>query len=135
MDDSQKMGTILVGLEKIAVLIDRCALYEKLYLGKSLGLNSSRNLEKVLTLLYSAILTYLSRAKQFYAQNTAGTINPLSLQRLFRAHVKLTCVRVIKVRIASGIFDTGGFEPLLNAIQTQDDAVFKAASVTEAECT
>lgn len=67
------MGPILVGLWKIAILIDRSAIYEKFYLG--VGVQSEKNLEKALVLLYAATLVYLAKAKRFYTRNTAGTIH------------------------------------------------------------
>ena len=70
VDDSEKMGEMLVALERIALLIDRCALYETLYLGEDL--KAAKGLEKALTGLYAAILCYLTRAKQVYSQSTGG---------------------------------------------------------------
>lgn len=83
VDDNQNMGSILGGLEMIAVLINRCTIYEKLYLGIGFILDSAKNLEKALALLYSAILRYLARATQFYAQRTAGTYNSYSYMYFF----------------------------------------------------
>ena len=69
MDDSQKMGEMLVALERIALLIDRCSLYETLYLGEEL--KAASGLEKALTGFYAAILCYLARSKQAY-RSTGG---------------------------------------------------------------
>ncbi|KAF8535526.1 hypothetical protein BDD12DRAFT_855021 [Trichophaea hybrida] len=53
---------ILVGLEKIACLIDRCTIYELLYIDKPVEASSSRNLEKSIIRLYTAILRFLTEA-------------------------------------------------------------------------
>jgi len=50
----------LVGLEKTACLIDRCAVYELLYLNEATA--ASGNLEKSMLQLYTAILKFLAKA-------------------------------------------------------------------------
>lgn len=59
-----------MGLEKIANLIDRCKIYETLYLG--IGLDAAKVLEKDLTTLYASLLKYLALARKTYNKNTAG---------------------------------------------------------------
>ena len=54
------MDAILVGLEKTAYLIDRCTVYELLYTNG--GSAASRNLEKSILRLYTAILKFLAKA-------------------------------------------------------------------------
>jgi len=54
------VDAILVGLEKTACLIDRCALYELLYLKEATA--ASGNLEKSMLRLYTAILKFLAKA-------------------------------------------------------------------------
>ena len=54
------MDAILVGLEKTAYLIDRCAVYELLYLNEAT--EASRNLEKSMLWLYTAVLKFLAKA-------------------------------------------------------------------------
>ena len=51
---------ILVGLEKTACLIDRCAVYEFLYTNGDSA--ASKNLEKSIIRLYTAILRFLTKA-------------------------------------------------------------------------
>jgi hypothetical protein len=51
---------IMVGLEKTSYIIDRCAVYEFLYL--KVETKASRNLEKTLLQLYITILKYLAKA-------------------------------------------------------------------------
>jgi len=54
------VDAILVGLEKTACLIDRCTVYELLYLNEAM--EASRNLEKSMLRLYTAILKFLAKA-------------------------------------------------------------------------
>ena len=53
------MDAILVGLEKTACLIDRCGIYESLCTDNSAA---SKNLEKSILKLYTAILKFLAKA-------------------------------------------------------------------------
>ena len=50
----------MVGLEKTSYIINRCAVYELLYLKAET--KASRNLEKTLLQLYITILKYLTKA-------------------------------------------------------------------------
>ena len=60
LSKQENVGMVLVGLEKTAYLIDRCAIYELLYTnGDSVG---SKNLEKSILRLYTAILKFLAKA-------------------------------------------------------------------------
>lgn len=70
------MGEILVALEKTAILLDRCAIYESLYLKTGPPAAATIALERALTGLYAAVLLYLARAKTFYERNTAGIYYP-----------------------------------------------------------
>ena len=54
------MDAILVGLEKIAYLIDRCTAYEILYGNEDSA--ASKILEKSIIRLYTAILRFLAKA-------------------------------------------------------------------------
>jgi len=54
------VDAILVGLEKTACLIDRCAVYELLYLNEAT--EASGNLEKSMLRLCTAILKFLAKA-------------------------------------------------------------------------
>jgi len=56
------VDAILVGLEKTACLIDRCAVYELLYLDEATA--ASGNLEKSMLRLYTAILKFLAKATE-----------------------------------------------------------------------
>ena len=54
------MEAILVGLEKTTCLIDRCTVYEILYINGDSA--ASENLEKSILRLYTAILKFLVKA-------------------------------------------------------------------------
>jgi hypothetical protein len=60
MNMQETVDVILVGLEKTGCIIDRCAIYELLYL--KVESKASTNLEKRLLLLYTTILKYLAKA-------------------------------------------------------------------------
>jgi hypothetical protein len=60
MSKQETVDAILVGLETIACLIDRCTIYELLYLNR--GTAASENLEKSILRLYTAILKFLAEA-------------------------------------------------------------------------
>lgn len=72
--DSKTQASILVGLESVACLVDRCAIYECLYLN---DINTQARsatvqmLEKQLIELYANILIYLSKSKRYYSHKTA----------------------------------------------------------------
>lgn len=63
--DSEKYGSMIVGIEMVTNLLGRCAIYEELYLG-------STRIKAELVSLYAKILTYLITAKRFYSVNTTG---------------------------------------------------------------
>ena len=56
----KNLDAILVGLEKTACLIDRCTIYELLYINENS--TASKNLEKSILRLYTAILKFLAKA-------------------------------------------------------------------------
>ena len=60
MSKQENVDAILVGLEKTACLIDRCTIYELLYINGDSA--ASKNLEKSILRLYTAILKFLAKA-------------------------------------------------------------------------
>ena len=60
MSKQENVDAILVGLEKTACLIDRCTVYEVLYTNGDSA--ASKNLEKSILRLYTAILRFLVKA-------------------------------------------------------------------------
>lgn len=68
MGDLEKFAFVTEGAEVIACTIDRCAIFESIYLQDSSAL--AKSLEASLTVLYAAILRYLAKAKHYFAENT-----------------------------------------------------------------
>ena len=60
LSKQENVDAIFVGLEKTAWLIDRCTVYEVLYTNR--GSAASRNLEKSILRLYTAVLKFLAKA-------------------------------------------------------------------------
>lgn len=67
-------GGILVALERLVFVVDRCALYEGLYLGGDMNA-ATEQLESRLVSLYADILVYLSKCKRYYSHGTAGALS------------------------------------------------------------
>ncbi|MCJ1356822.1 MAG: hypothetical protein MMC33_006818 [Icmadophila ericetorum] len=86
--DSRKMGALLTGVERVTYLINRCKIYELLYLREKVSAPKDSpqslaiaNLEDTLIALYAAILTFLSKAgslydQKFFASTVHGILNP-----------------------------------------------------------
>jgi hypothetical protein len=98
--ESQQMGALLIGVEKVTYLINRCKIYEILYLrdkrpweavadlepaetNPDLAMKNPdpamktpesavANLESALVMLYAAMLRFLSTANQLYDKNVAA---------------------------------------------------------------
>jgi hypothetical protein len=64
------MGTLLVGVEKVARLVSRCGVYEKLYRSDLRGETALSDLENSLVRLYAAVLRFLAGAIPLLAQAT-----------------------------------------------------------------
>ena len=60
LNKQENVDAILVGLEKTACLIGRCTIYEHLYVNENSA--ASKNLEKSILRLYTAILKFLAKA-------------------------------------------------------------------------
>ena len=69
MGDIEKFAFVTEGAEVIARTIDRCAIFESIYLQNSSSSLKNR-LEASLTLLYAAILRYLAKAKHYFEEST-----------------------------------------------------------------
>lgn len=71
VNDINKYASVVEDLARIAELICRFALTERLYLqGKS---KAVEGLEKAVVKLYASILVYLSKAKQYLEEGTIST--------------------------------------------------------------
>ena len=112
------MDAILVGLEKTAYLIDRCAAYEVLYIGG--GSDASKTLEESIIRLYTAILKFLAKAirmlngdrRKFFLSTAANSSSDNHLKAVF----------------------TEGISNYLNEIEQLEKTVGCDASVSEAQC-
>lgn len=69
------MTAVLIGIEAVARLMLRCAVYERLYLTPGLGLTVCQNLQVVLESVYTAILAFLAFAKR-YLDRSSSSMSP-----------------------------------------------------------
>jgi hypothetical protein len=70
VNDSNKFALVIEGLARVAELICRYAVIEALYIRDTSG--SNRELERAVVKLYAGILSYLSRARQFFEEGTTS---------------------------------------------------------------
>ena len=68
--DIDTFGFLVEQIEMICHLIGRYAIFEDVYLHE--GSNFADQLGEALTRLYASVLLFLSKAKSFFEQNTAG---------------------------------------------------------------
>jgi len=71
------MGVAIVGMERVAVLIGRCAIYEQLYLTGGVPKNAeeaTENLRRGLLALYTAILQALCQLMRVFQGRIYSTI-------------------------------------------------------------
>ncbi|KAI4250807.1 MAG: hypothetical protein LQ352_005234 [Teloschistes flavicans] len=68
VNEVQTFGAMAEGLEKISGYITRCHLYEHFFLAAPSA--AQPELESTLLRLYTSILLYLARARQYYAKST-----------------------------------------------------------------
>lgn len=85
-DEREALACLLVGLETVICLINRCKIYEKLYLTQESlkGTHELDNLRDALVKLYTAILAFLIEAIKTYGMETGSRmkhsfLNPKSL--------------------------------------------------------
>src|SRR5437764_2310934 len=84
--ESQQMGALLVGIEKVTYLTNRCKIYEMLYLqGKQYG-PAAENLQSALVALYAAMLRFLAHTSQLYERGFSSRAlrGALSPDKVFR---------------------------------------------------
>lgn len=78
--ESQQMAALLMGLEKVTCLINRCKIYEALHLhlhykpSQQCTAEAQTNMERALVAIYSHILRFLVKADQLYEKNSANRI-------------------------------------------------------------
>lgn len=66
------MAAVLIGVETIARLLVRCAVYERLYLKSPSELSVRKSLEDALGGLYSAVLEFLAFAQRYLDKPSAS---------------------------------------------------------------
>ena len=71
MNDAETFGSMAEGLEHVSNLITRYAIFENLYLHVDSAVEDQ--LADAIVRLYTAILTYLSKASRYYSQSTGGS--------------------------------------------------------------
>jgi ankyrin repeat domain-containing protein 50 len=74
VSESQQMGALFVGLDMMANLINRCKIYEILYLDDGQVGQAFSNLEMALVKLYAAMLGFLASANVLYDSSTGVRI-------------------------------------------------------------
>jgi ankyrin repeat domain-containing protein 50 len=72
--DSQQTGALLVGLDTMTNLINRCRIYEILYLNNGEAGGAFSNLEVALVRLYAAMLRFLVSVNVLYESNSSVRI-------------------------------------------------------------
>ncbi|KAF8253214.1 hypothetical protein K440DRAFT_657719 [Wilcoxina mikolae CBS 423.85] len=109
VNDKETMGTVLIGVEKIAHLLVRCTAYEELYLRVVPKVTTHLNLEETLTELYTAVLEFLAGAKRYFESGPA-------------------------VGLLSGMLDASGKKTLFEAIEDKELSLAREIAIAEAEC-
>ena len=75
LGESELIAALLVGEDKVTQLINRCTIYERLYLSSEVSGPSTlamENLTTALTALYLVVLRFLARAKKFYDKGSVS---------------------------------------------------------------
>ncbi|KAI5857243.1 hypothetical protein BZA05DRAFT_332021, partial [Tricharina praecox] len=123
LDKQETAEAILVGLEKTACIIDRCAIYEFLYLDEATA--GSVNLEKSMLRLYTAILKFLAKA----IKRSKGEYPYRSFTINVATNHFITADSHIKA-----VFTTGETSNYLNEVKDLEETVERDAAVAETQC-
>ncbi|KAL8691858.1 MAG: hypothetical protein Q9218_003002 [Villophora microphyllina] len=107
INDVQIFGAMAEGLEMVSSHITRCHLYEQLYLSQTSIVRPE--LERALLRLYTALLTYLARARQYYAKSTLGRVGASLLNTSDSVEACLAKVTIERdeVERCTNLIDTG----------------------------
>ena len=70
MKDSKEFAAVLDGMEFVTREISYYGIFEVIYLRRSF--HATKQLSDALVKVYSNILKYLSKAREYYEQNTLG---------------------------------------------------------------
>ena len=118
MSKLENADAILVGLEKTACLIDRCTVYEVLYTNGDSA--ASKNLEKSILQLYTAILRFLAKAIKMLNGDHRKFFHSTAANSSSDNHLKAAC--------------TEGISSYLDEVQQLEKTVGQDASAAEAQC-
>jgi len=111
----------MLGIEKTACIVDRCAVYEHLHLSEATV--ASENLEKSISRLYTAILSFLAQA----------------IQRSIGAHYRRTRLGCAAANSFSdnriqSVFTTGQISDYFKAVEELERTVGYDADTAETQC-
>ncbi|KAI9787445.1 MAG: hypothetical protein M1816_007493 [Peltula sp. TS41687] len=82
VNDCETFGAMAEGIEVVSYLIQRCAIFEILYLQGTT--QAENNLAPSIVAFYAFILTYLSKAKAYYQQPAASRMIRVSCKLQMR---------------------------------------------------
>ena len=126
MNDFNKFASVVEGATLIAELICRYAIFEDLYLRYSSP--ATDELKRALVKLYTAAMIYLSKAKNYFDQNSASKDSRAWGRALWQA----TDRRIERIIISGFVeSDLDGF---LNAIGIEQAAVDRYADLVNVQC-
>ncbi|KAL6794836.1 hypothetical protein GGI42DRAFT_363259 [Trichoderma sp. SZMC 28013] len=71
MNDAQTFGAMVDGVERVSSILPRCACLEEVYFQPAVPLSVSRKqLQLAMVKLYTSILRYLAKARQYFSTHT-----------------------------------------------------------------
>ncbi|KAM3075671.1 hypothetical protein ACMFMG_007803 [Clarireedia jacksonii] len=139
VNDSQTFGAMCEGIESISNLISRCATIELRYLGCNVNLTSTvkNQLETSLVRLYSAVLTFLSQAKQYYSQNTAARLLKSSFkppELMVDTYLKKISKEQVEVNLYTRLLDAESIQNIHHMVDSMNQGFSKTfADITKSE--
>ena len=78
MSENEQNGALLIGIEKLAYLVNRCKVYEEHFIStinhvevEATSQRAVSNLKDALVALYASMLSFLATASRLYSKNTA----------------------------------------------------------------
>jgi len=111
----------MLGIEKTACIVDRCAVYEHLHLSDATV--SSKNLQKSIFRLYTAILSFLAQA----IQRSKGT-------RYRRTGLGCAAADFSSDNHIQSVFTTGQISDYFKAVEELERTVGYDADTAETQC-
>jgi len=111
----------MLGIEKTACIVDRCAVYEHLHLSEATV--ASKNLEKSIFRLYTAILSFLAQA----IQRTKGA-------HYHRTRLGCAAADSFSDNHIQSVFTTGQISDYFKAVEELERTVGYDADTAETLC-